>query len=48
MPVDTPATADALRDDLVANALTEIQENFEGLKLKVNGILAAMRTAGQM
>ena len=48
MPADTPATADALRDDLVANAFVDVQENFEALKLKVNGILAAMRAAGQM
>lgn len=27
-PADTPASADALRDDLVANALAEIRANF--------------------
>jgi hypothetical protein len=69
-PADTPATADALRDDLVANALSEIgvhladhkaaidtlestsigeiRDCIEGIQAKVNGILAAMRAAGQM
>jgi hypothetical protein len=47
-PADTPATADALRDDLVTNSLPEIRNCITGLQAKVNGILAAMRAAGQM
>ncbi len=69
-PADTPATADALRDDLVANAILEIRGHLgdhktaidtleatsigeirdcvEGIKVKINGILAAMRASGLM
>lgn len=69
-PADSPATADALRDDLVANAISEIRttlgnqktaldtlegtsiqeirDSIEGIKAKINGVLAAMRTAGMM
>lgn len=38
MPADAPATVDALRDDLVANALTDIED-------KVNEIIAALEAA---
>jgi hypothetical protein len=31
-PADTPATADALRDDLVANTIAELRDNQETLK----------------
>lgn len=41
MPADTPATADALRDDLVANALAEIQSS-------INGLRTALQNAGLM
>lgn len=69
-PADSPATADALRDDLQANAISEIRihlgdhktaidtleatsigeirDCIEGIKAKINGILSAMRAAGQM
>ncbi|MCP4897892.1 MAG: hypothetical protein GY906_13045 [bacterium] len=69
-PADSPATADALRDDLVTNAIAEIRthltdhktaldtiegtsidemrDSIEGIQAKINGILAAMRTAGMM
>jgi hypothetical protein len=47
-PADAPATADALRDDLVANALPAIRDNFEELAAKVNTILARMRTRGDL
>ena len=39
MPADTPADADALRDDLVTNAPTEIQT-------KINDLLAELRQSG--
>lgn len=56
-PVDTPASADVLRDDLVANTIPSIQTNFTNqlstinadftaLAAKVNLILAALRGAG--
>src|SRR5512134_2197136 len=38
-PADAPASADALRDDLVANYLPYI-------KTKINSILASLRTNG--
>lgn len=46
MPVDTPATADALRDDLVANALPEITAAIKELSTKQNAVIAALQTAG--
>lgn len=45
-PVDAPADADALRDDLVANAIAEIGANFTALDTKINNILAKLRTHG--
>lgn len=45
-PTDTPATADALRDDLVANVLPVINDDLADLQAKVNGILAALRGVG--
>lgn len=45
-PADAPADADALRDDLVANALSEIGANFSALDTKINNILAKLRTHG--
>ena len=44
-PADTPADADALRDDLVTNVIPTIEANFTDLQAKVNAILAALRTA---
>lgn len=44
-PADTPADADALRDDLVANVIPTIAANLTNLQAKVNAILAALRTA---
>lgn len=43
-PADTPVTADALRDDLVANALPAIRDALASLSGKVNAILAAATT----
>lgn len=45
-PADTPATADALRDDLVANALPAIRNNIADVGKKLNDTLAALRAAG--
>lgn len=42
-PTDTPASADALRDDIVANLLPAIRNNFADVAAKVNEILAAMK-----
>ena len=39
-PADTPADADALRDDIVANALPAIRNNFADLAAKVNELIA--------
>lgn len=45
-PTDTPATADALRDDLVAVLIPALNNNLADLQDKVNAILAGLRTAG--
>lgn len=42
-PTDTPASADALRDDLAAVTIPAINNNFADLQAKVNAILAALR-----
>lgn len=41
-PADSPATADALRDDLVANALPAIRNNFADVAAKLNELLFAL------
>lgn len=38
-PTDTPASADVLRDDLVATVLPVINDNFKELQAKVNAML---------
>lgn len=52
-PTDSPATADALRDDLVANVLPiyatrdgELETAVETLAAEFNDLLAKLRTAG--
>lgn len=45
-PADTPATADALRDDLVANLIPALRNNYADLGAKVNAILAVLQGAG--
>jgi hypothetical protein len=45
-PGDTPASADILRDDLVANAIPDIEAALDALGSKVNSILSALETAG--
>lgn len=47
-PADTPASADALRDDLVANLIPELRNNIADLAAKINAIITAMKTAGAM
>lgn len=47
-PADTPASADALRDDLVANLIPELRNNFADLAAKVNAILNALQAAGMV
>lgn len=37
-PADTPATADALRDDLVANLIPELRNNIADLTAKLNAV----------
>ena len=47
-PTDSPATADALRDDLVANTLPKIRDALSSLASKVNAIRTALRATGLM
>lgn len=44
-PADTPADADALRDDLVTNTLPDIVSALNALGTKINAILVAIETA---
>jgi len=41
-PADTPADADALRDDLVANTIPDIEAALDALGTKLNSILTAL------
>lgn len=41
-PSDSPASADALRDDLVLNLIPELRNNLRDLGTKVNAILTAL------
>jgi hypothetical protein len=47
-PTDTPATADALRDDLVTNVIPVINADILDLGAKINEIRTALRNAGLM
>ena len=47
-PADTPATADALRDDLVLNAIPDIEAALNALGTKVNAILALLLASEMM
>lgn len=40
-PTDTPASADALRDDIATNLLPVIRSNFASLTAKINEIITA-------
>ena len=43
---DSPATADALRDDLHTNWKAALDNNFADLQTKVNALIAALEAAG--
>lgn len=45
-PTDTPATADALRDDIAAVMVPALNNNFADLTAKVNTILTRLESAG--
>lgn len=45
-PADTPASADALRDDLVANVIPGIEANFSDITAKLNEVIEVLRAAG--
>jgi len=50
-PADTPATADALRDDLVANTIPDIESKLNALGVeinKVNALIDKLQAAGLM
>jgi hypothetical protein len=44
-PADLPSTADALRDDLVANLIPELRNNIADLTSKINTILDKLRSS---
>jgi hypothetical protein len=44
-PADSPATADALRDDLVANAIPDIESALNALGTKINAILVILENS---
>jgi len=44
-PADSPASADALRDDLVANTLPAIRDALASLAAVLNGILSSASTS---
>lgn len=41
-PADTPASADALRDDIVANTLPAVRNAIADLAAKINAVIAAL------
>lgn len=43
---DSPATADALRDEIVLLMNPQINNNFEDIRVKLNAILQVMRDKG--
>jgi len=47
-PADAPATADILRDDLVANLIPELRNNYADLAAKANKALTVLRNLGLM
>jgi len=47
-PADAPANADALRDDLVANAIPDIEAALDALGTKVNEIIDKLQAANLM
>ena len=47
-PADSPADADALRDDLVTNTIPSIESALNALGVKINAIISALETAKLM
>jgi hypothetical protein len=47
-PTDSPSTADALRDDIVANLLPKVRNNFADVATQINAIRTALQAAGLM
>lgn len=47
-PTDTPADADALRDDLVANLLPALRNNIADLAAQINALIADQANAKQV
>lgn len=47
-PTDAPATADALRDDLVATLLPPLRNNLDDLGTQINALRTVLRAAGLM
>ena len=45
-PADGPVSADALRDDLVANLIPELRNNYADLAAKINKALTVLRDLG--
>jgi len=45
-PTDTPASADALRDDIATVMVPAINTQLKELQAKLNAVLAMLRTAG--
>ncbi len=45
-PADAPASADALRDDLVANLIPELRNNYADLAAKINALRTALVNIG--
>lgn len=45
-PADTPISSDALRDDLVANLIPELRNNFADLAGKINSLRTALVNLG--
>jgi hypothetical protein len=47
-PADAPATADALRDDLVANLIPALRNDLADLAAKVNALRSALQAGGAL
>lgn len=47
-PADTPLTADALRDDLVANFILAVRNNIADITAQVNALIADLANAKQV
>ena len=45
-PADSPASADALRDDLVTNTIPSIESQLNALGVKINAVITALENSG--